>query len=325
MDQLRRQILAQAFKGAGMALLAVPNLFGLLQAGAMLHDEEILEICTTSLPVLWRLYFDGQLSEVQRVLSGYLSQLALLIRQPSGYQQRAAQAASQAHQLACMLALQEQDYGLALIHVDQAFFAATIAKDIQVQVASLIRKALVYRYLKWFKLMLETYQEADQYSKRISSLLYGRVYAGLAEAYSYFEREYDAQSFLERAYTAFPENPRNDPNFSYTHFKLPQVFEVTMYLNLKQAKRAWEVLAKLETAVPMAVVPDRVELAMKQARASLLLDDIEQSCKYVDFAASSAVALGSQLRYNEAYHLYQQMQMKWPREQVVKALAGHFH
>jgi tetratricopeptide (TPR) repeat protein len=307
----------------GASLLTVP-MFGLMQIGGMLHDEEILAICTTSLPILWRLYFDGQLSEVRRVLPGYLSQLALLVRQPSGYQQRAARVASKAHQLACMLALQVQDYGLALIHVDQALFSANIAEDTHLQVASLIRRALVYRYLKWFKPMLETYQEADQYSKSISPLLEGRLYTGLAEACSNFEREYDAQHFLELAYTTFPENPKDDPNFSYTHFKLPQGFEVVMYLNLKQAEKAWEVLAKIETSVPMTVVPDRVELSIDQARASLLLGDLKQSCKYVEFAATSASALGSHLRYNEAYRLYQQMQIKWPREQQVKALAGHF-
>ncbi len=307
----------------GASFLTVP-MFSLMQVGAMLHDEEILAICTTSLPILWRLYFDGQLSEVRRILPGYLSQLALLVRQPSGYQQRAAHVASKAHQLACMLALQEQDYGLALVHVDQAIFGANIAEDTHLQVASLIRKALVYRYLKWFKPMLETYQEADQYSKRISPLLQGRLYTGLAEAHSNFEREYEARHFLDLAYTTFPENSKEDPNFSYTHFKLPQGFEAVMYLNLKQAEKAWESLAKIDASVPMAAIPDRVELSIDQARASLLLGDMIQSCKYVEFAATSASALGSHLRYNEAYNLYQQMQMQWPREQQVKALAGHF-
>jgi hypothetical protein len=44
----------------------------------------------------------------------------------------------------------------------------------------------------------------------------------------------------------------------------------------------------------------------------------------VEVAATSAASLGSDLRYNEAYSIYRQMQMKWPREQQVKVLAGHF-
>jgi hypothetical protein len=120
------------------------------------------------------------------------------------------------------------------------------------------------------------------------------------------------------------EKPQDDPNFSFTHFKLPQGFEVVMYLNLKQASKAREILAKIDTSVPMAVVPDRVELSIDQARASLLFGDMKQCCKYVEVAATSAASLGSDLRYNEAYSIYRQLQMKWPREQQVKVLAGHF-
>jgi DNA-binding SARP family transcriptional activator len=323
-DTMDRREASKKMVSIGATLLTAPHLFGLIELGTMLHNEEILSLIAASLPVCWRLYFDGQLSEVQRVLPGYLSQLAILIREPSRYQRQAASCASKAHQLACMLALQQQDYGFALIHADQALFAASIAEDTHLLVASLIRKALVYRYLKRFKLMLETYQEADQYSEVISPLLQGRLYTGLAEAHSNFEREYEAQHFLERAYITFPENPRDDPNFSYTHFKLPQGFEAVMYLNLKQAEKAWSVLSKIDASVPTAIVPDRVELSVDQARASLLLDDMTQSCKYVEFAATAASALGSHLRYNEAYNLYQQIQMQWPREQQVKALAGHF-
>jgi tetratricopeptide (TPR) repeat protein len=173
--------------------------------------------------------------------------------------------------------------------------------------------------------MLETYQEADQYRKSISPLLKGRLDTGLAEAHSNFGQEDEAHHFLERAYKTFPETPKDDPNFSYTHFKLPQGFEVVMHLNLKQADKAWAALTKLEVSIPREVVPDRVELSIDQARASLLLGDMKLSCTYVEYAATSASALGSHLRYAEAHRLYQQMYIQWPREQQVQALARHFH
>lgn len=328
MDQLRRQILQQGLKGIGVALLT-PNLFSLMQVGTMLHDEEVLSVCATSLPIFWRLYFEGQLSEVQRVLPACISQLALLVRQPSRYQQQAASVVSKAHQLACMLSLQEQDYGAALIHVDEALRGAHLASDANLKAASLIRKALVYRYInrslkKCPDQILEAYQEAAQYISSISPLLRGRLYTGLAEAYSGLEQEDEAKHALERAYTVFPEKPQDDPNFSYTHFKLPQKFEAVMYLNLEQADKAWEALAKIDASVAMAVVPDRVELSLDQARASLLLGDMEQSCKYLEFATTSASALGSDLRYHEAYSIYKQMYVQWPREQQVKALGELF-
>lgn len=326
MDQLRRQMLAQALKGAA---LAIPNFFGLMQGGMTLHEKEILSLCAASLPTFWRLYFDGQLLDVRRILPGHISQLAVLMRQPSEYQQQAACFASQAHQLACMLALQEQDFGEALIHVDQAIQAAHIAADANVSVASLIRKALVYRYInrslkRCPEQILEAYQEAMPYISFASPLLRGRLYTGLAEAYSELEQEYEAKHSLERAYALFPGEPKNDPAFSYTHFKLPQGFEAIMYLNLKRGKLAWEMLTKVDASIPMEVVPDRVELSIDQARASLLLDDMNQSCKYLERAVTLATALGSHLRYHEAYCIYQQIQRKWPHEQQVKILAAHF-
>jgi tetratricopeptide (TPR) repeat protein len=227
-------------------------------------------------------------------------------------------------------ALQEQDYGTALVHVDQAFQYAHLADDAHVKMASLIRKALTYRYInRYFKpcpyQIVEACQEAVQYSSSVLPLLRGRLYTGLSEAYSGLGQADEAKRALEQAYRIFPVKPQDDPNFSYTHFKLPQHFEAIMYLNLKQAEKAWELLAKVDTSIPMAVIPDRVELLMDQTRASLLLDELQQSCMYLELAVTSASALGSDLRYREASGIYRDMQVKWPHEQQVKALAEHFH
>jgi hypothetical protein len=91
-----------------------------------------------------------------------------------------------------------------------------------------------------------------------------------------------------------------------------------MFLNLKQASKAWEILAKIDTSVLMAVVPDRIELSLDQAKACLLSGDRKRGCEYLEFAAISASAPGSDLRYNEAYRIYREMQIQWPREQLVK-------
>ncbi|GCE22237.1 AfsR/SARP family transcriptional regulator [Dictyobacter kobayashii] len=328
---INRREASKIMATVGASLLVTSDLLGIIHSGTALHDEEILSICSASLPAFWRLYFDGQLSEVRRVLPGHISQLALLTRQRTGSQQQAASLASKAHQLACMLALQEQDYGVALIHTEQAQQSALIAEDTNLQVASLIRKALVYRYINRYlrkcpEQILETYQEAIQYSSSssVSPLLRGRLYTGLAEAHSELEQEYEAKHALEIAYTIFPEKPQEDPHFTYTHFKLPQGFEVVVYLNLKQAGKAWDILTKIDASVPMTTIPDRVELSIDQARASLLFGDMHQSGKYVELAANSAHVLGSHLRYNETYNIYKQMHIKWPQEQYIKGLAEIF-
>jgi tetratricopeptide (TPR) repeat protein len=224
-----------------------------------------------------------------------------------------------------MLALQQQDNGSALIHADQASICARIAEDGDLQVASLIRKALVYRYLKRPLQMLEAYQEAAQYSNHVSPLLRGRLFTGLAEAYSKLKQEYEAQQALESAYKVFPAHPKNDPNFSYTYFKLPQGFEVVMYLNLEQPIKAWEALAHVEKSVPLAIIPDRVELSIDQAKASLLSGNMDQTATYLNFAVTSSKALGSSLRYHEAYGIYQQMLVRWSQERQVQEMVELFH
>jgi hypothetical protein len=77
----------------------------LAHIGNLLHTEEMLSISAANIPVLWRLYFDGHLSEVENVLSDYLLPLSAMAEQPSIHQKQAAILASKAHQLACIITL----------------------------------------------------------------------------------------------------------------------------------------------------------------------------------------------------------------------------
>jgi tetratricopeptide (TPR) repeat protein len=318
-DEMKRRQAVQLLGGIGTTLITMPRSIEIVQeVEGLLHDEEMLSICAAYIPIYWRLYFEGHLSEVQQFLDTYLSQLAVLVRQPTVYQKQSAILVAKMHQLACMMALQKPDYGWALIHADQAIEAARIAEDVHLQAASLIRKGLVYRYLKRFDQMLNVYEEGQQYSNSVSPLLSGRLYTGLAEAYSNVGQGSKALQSLERAYKLFPDNPKDDLNFSYTHFKLPHGFEVRVYLNLKQPDKAWEALALVDKSIPQEIVPDRVELSIDQADASLQSGDIDQACSYLRNAVTSALVLGSKLRYYQAYTLYKQMLVKWSHEKQVK-------
>ena len=97
-----------------------------------------------------------------------------------------------------------------------------------------------------------------------------------------------------------------------------------MYLNLRQPTKAWEALTKVDQATPKTIVPDRVELSLRQAKASVALGNLEQSHAYLDFSITSAVALNSPLRYNEAYEVYQHMKQVWPNERKVRDLDDLF-
>jgi tetratricopeptide (TPR) repeat protein len=312
-----------------IALISTPAaVFGVTQGlkHATLHPEEVLALCAANLPLIWRLYFEGGLTEVGQILPGYISQLQVLAEHPSRYQQKAATLASQAYQLASLLALQYQNFGAALGDAKQAFDYGKLAQDPNLQTASLIRQGQVYFYLKRPRQRLMAYEQARQISKASSPLLQGRVYIGLTEVHSDLKHETQAKQFLDLAHVTFPARYEEDPNFAYTHFNAWSLsgFEGVAYLNLQQAGQAWDAFERVAETVPQTPVPNRVELNVRQASASVALGDLEQSCAYVQQALMSALAAGNQLRCTEIYGIYDDMQQKWGNEPRVKELEPLF-
>ena len=313
-----------------VGLLAGLPFLNLVKLSNLLHDEEFLSVCAVNIPIYWRFYFDGYLEEVGNELRGCLPQLSVLASLLSPYQKWAASLASKAHQLASMMELQPQNFGLALMDVDQAIQYARCAEDPNLLAASLIRKALIFFYLKRSELRLETYNEAYLYADNVSPLLKGRICMGLAEVYSSLvhegklEHEYTALRFLELMHNVFPSDPKEDQNFAYTHFKLPDGYEGLVYLNLDQPGKAWDAFIRMEKVIPKKIVPDRVELSILQALASVALGDLDQSRTYLMVARDSSIALGSRLRYHQSCDAYGELLKKWPGEQRVRELADLF-
>src|ERR1019366_2689498 len=192
---------------------------GLAQSGRtkLLYPEEILSLCGASIPLAWRLYFEGGLEEVNQTLPGYLTYLTQLAKEPSHYQSKAAALASQGYQLASLLATQYQNFGTALTYAAQALTFADQVDDPHLQTAALIRQALVYFYLKRPLQRLRAYERASHYSQKASSLLQGRVHIGLSETYSCLGHERDAGQHLALAHRIFPEHSEDDIAFSYAH------------------------------------------------------------------------------------------------------------
>ena len=320
-DRTRREALAFLID-LPLALLGL-NVVG--ESKTPLLHEEILSAYITAVPACWRLYFDGGMTEVEQALPNYLIQLSTFAQQPSRFQQLAAHAASQAYQLSWLLALQRQDFGSALIAIKQAFYYGDIADDNHLRLASLVRQAHVYFHLKRPLQQLQLHEKAVLYSGDVTPLLQGWLYIVLAESQAHLGKE-EAKQSLSRARDLFPEHPEDDPHFSYVpvdHFFFVN-HEVLTQLHLDQPKQAWERLTSIEKSVPNSIVPRRVELMNRQADTSLKLGDLEQTRTYVELAGTSALELGSALRFSEASETYQQMQLKWPHERSVKALAELF-
>ncbi len=310
-------------------LMAIPAAtFGLTQADKlpMLQEDEIVSLCSVNVPLAWRLYFAGGLADVKQLLPSYITQLSNIALKPTKYGKQASALASQAHQLAYLVALQSQDYGIALTEAQFAFHHAEIAHDTNLQVASLIRQGNLYHTLKRPVQTLQKYQQALEYSDVASPLLKGQAYIGLAEAYARSHQEQQALRYKGLAKDTFPEMPEDDIHFAYTHFNHFTLtnFEGLMYLHLDQPRQAWDSFEEINKAIPTSLIPQRVELLSRQATTAVALNDLDQSCTFVELATTSARKLGSNLRYNEAAETYETMRTLWPNETRVRALAELF-
>ena len=311
------------------ALLCAPSaVFGLtLDARPpVLHPSEVLSLCDASIPLSWQLFFEGGILEVERLLPDYLTQLDGLIQHSGLHREQATSLASQGHQLASLVALQHQNFGVALSHARRAFTYAEQVQDFNLLTTSLIRQAQVHLYLQRTRPRLQAYEQALQYSNKVSPLLQGRVYIGLTETYSQLGQEQESLRFLSLAHQVFPTHCDTDPGFAYTHFNRWSLasFEGQAYVNLGQYGRAWELFGQIDKTIPTALVPNRVELAVRQATASAGLGDLEQACSYVETALHASVEVGNQLRYNEVYTIYETLCDKWQNEPRVQKLAASF-
>lgn len=317
----RRQVIA--------ALIGTPAAVFCTRQGdnlSLLRVDEILTVCASHIPLCWQLYFEGGQAEVERVLTDYITQLSTLARHSSPYQKRAATLLSQAYQLASLLATQRQDYGAASTAAQQGLCYGELAGDPNLQTASHIRQALVYFYLKRPRQRLQAYQSALRLAPSTSPLLQGRTYVGMAEVCSKLGQENEARHFLELAQQTFPEQAEGDPNYSYTHFSFTSVstFEGMMYLNLDQPGQAWQSFERIDRAISAGPVPNRLELTVNQAAVTCALGELEQTCQYLGIAVPMARELGSHLRVDASYEIYERMLEKWGDEQPVKELEELF-
>lgn len=317
-EQLSRRQVIAALIGAPAAVFCTRQ----GDALSLLRVEEILNVCASHIPLCWQLYFEGGQLEVERVLPDYILQLGTLARYPSPYQQRAASLLSQAYQLSSLLATQRQNYGAALLGARQGLFYAEMAADLSLQLASCIRQALVYFYVKRPRQRLQSYQQALQLAPHSSPLLQGRTYVGLAEVLSKLGDEHEARRFLQLAHQTFPVRAEEDPHFAYTHFSLTSLadLEGIMYLNLDQPELAWRAFGRAERIVPVGAAPVRLELTVRQAAAGYALGELEETCRCLRAAIPMARELGSYLRIDEAYEVYERMLDSWGEEPRVREL-----
>jgi tetratricopeptide (TPR) repeat protein len=295
-----------------------------------LHPEEVVSLCLTAIPACWSLVYAGDIQQVvtlrkhvEKVLPRYLARLTSVIQQSSHHRQLAANLASQGYKLANLFALQREDFPAALQYSQDALTYGEIAGAANLQVAALIEEALTFWYRKRPVQTLETYQKALQRAQGVSPIIEGRLYVGLAGAYAKLGQEKEALRYMGLAQEIFPEHPERDPVFPYTHYSryYLYLYEGLMYRELNQPAKALEAYAHFHVPEYTA---RRMEIANREAAALLALGDLHQCYEKVEKAVTLAVSMNSDLRYSEAYEIWQGMLIKWPHEHKVKELTALF-
>jgi transcriptional regulator with XRE-family HTH domain len=290
---------------------------------------ELASLCAMGIAACWEIYFTGDLEHVSRILPTYRAYLSSLAQQPSPQQKYASSLASQAYQLACELATDQEDFGAAQGAAKWALFYAQQAEDVQAQVASLIRHANLYFHRKHFIYASKIYQQTLPLLKDATPLLRGRVYAGLAEVCAMCNQQQQALSYTGLAHEHYPLQPEQDPAYPYTRFGRYDLYvfaDGQTQLSLNQPKKAWESLVYVEKNIlgPQSEPLAYVDLAYYQAATSVMLGDLEASISHIQNAVTLAKTFNSRLYYNKILNTYHDMHGKWGKERQFSKLEELF-
>jgi hypothetical protein len=267
----------------------------------------------------WQLYFTGGIPVIEMSLPGLLSELTTAACQSSKLQKQVMALASQAYQMAWLLALQRQDFGQALLAIDQAYIYGKEAEDANLELASLVRKAHVYFHVKNPVKQLSIHEQATQYVDSVSPLMRGWLYLLLAENHASLRHDKDATTFLDLAHEILSNNPTQDRTFSYVQMNayLISNFEIICQLHLNEPRKA---LATLEQLGLSVTDPRCSELSNHRLTALYLLNEMDELCRQFASTVHVARQTKSNLRYHELCSIYCKMITRWPKEQKVREL-----
>jgi transcriptional regulator with XRE-family HTH domain len=293
-------------------------------------QSEALALWSSGITSCWQLYMVGSQTELERLVPTYLTNLIRPTLRPGPDQPVAARLTAQAYQLLTLLELQRGDFVAAQKSSTQALIYSQLSKDWNLYVASQLRLAAVFSARKRVGSALSSYNDAlyriTATSDNISPILHSWIFAGLSEIQASMGREKEALQFLQLAFAVFPDEPENDPSFSYTRCdrSLLYLYEGLIFLRLGQPKVAWDAFSQVDDLKPAPPERIRTEFLHQKAYTSCLLGNIVQSCIYLEAAARAAQEIESDLAFSEVYALYTHMLSLWGQETRVKALAQLF-
>lgn len=329
----RRQVLA--------AIAALPAVLG--TTGRLLKGESrapdagrdlFLSRCAASVTACWHLLRGSDLLTVETALSSYLLPMEGLARQRSKYQRAAAVLASQAHRIFGITSLHRSNAGISERHCKKALYYADISGDLNVKAQALISLGSRYFYGSDPAQAAAVYEQASALEPSMTPLQRSRVHAELAVVYGQTKRVPEAIRSAALAEEAYPGEPEQDPSYLYAEFTPSSLTLERGLLFLAVAeqypargyqRKAAEVFSQMNSNA-LANAPDRIrfEITNVQARAAVLLDDLEAFTAHLSQGLNGAVILQSTQRQREVALALSGAVQKWPDEPRIEELGSQF-
>jgi tetratricopeptide (TPR) repeat protein len=323
----RRQLLVSL--AALPVTLTVSNLTETRTRGAA--RSLFLSRCAASITACWHLLRGSDLPTVAQILETYLLPLEGIAHRQSKYRQAAAGLASQAHRISGIIALHRNQLRRREHHCKRALYYATVASDTSSEASALISLASTYFYQSDPEQAALVYERASALENRTPRLQRSRVHAELSVVYGQLNREQDAIRSAELAGKLYPDHPEQDPSFLYAEFTpasltleqgLTYVALAERHPSRGYERKAAEIFNGLNNS-SSASVPDRIrfEIVNGQAKAAVLLGDIDAFEAHLYEGLGGARKLGSRQRLRELQQAWQDANAKWPKERRVNALS----
>jgi tetratricopeptide (TPR) repeat protein/DNA-binding SARP family transcriptional activator len=305
--------------------------YGLAYLAAEMHSpvlHEVLPACATGIIACRDLLRDEPdgLIVVRHRLPTYLFLLGQVVRQSSLHQSTAARLASQSCLLLSILAEHDGKLDQMEAALRQARLYGQYAQDVNLEVSALIRLAIKFDYEHRDRKALETYQEALAHPafSTISSLLQGRVYAGLAGTHAYCAQNAQALSFLSQAKEVYPDKPEADEIYPFA-FCDRNTLALWEGLTLKHTNNHSEAFNAFTHFGKLAPLPGLLELHRAEhlnyaASVAVKQRNLDVAVTYLDTAEEIAWQLQDAMRLAEIRETLRGMSLLWPEEAPVKRL-----
>lgn len=295
-----------------------------------LWPDDLLTVYHQGVLSLHDLYFKGNPHHVEAILPLYSAQTALLVT-PGPLSIPAARVASLAHQLACELATDREDFGAAYQAGQQALRFAQIAEDRNLQVASLIGLANLGFHRRQSTIARSAYERAiGLFDETVTPLLKGRTLAGAAEVYAMRSETQEALRAMGQAYEVYPMQPEEDPAYPYLHasrYALYVFGDTQSRLFLNQPKEADAALVALDKEQNTDAENEPVtmlDLLYYRAESTAQQNELEASSDALERAGMLSKQLGSRLYFGKLVETYEGLRARWPYERQIAQLADVF-